>query len=48
MLNHFWKPDFNNAFLALFCNKQTSASSSYKQHFYKQRLAEIGKKSNKW
>ena len=48
MLSQFWIPDFNNAFLALFCNKQTSSSIFYKQHFYKQRQAEIGKKSDEW
>ena len=42
MLNHFWISDCSNAFLALFCNKQTSTAIFYKQHFYKQRQDEIG------
>ena len=41
MLDHFWIPDFDKAFLTLFCNKQTPTQSFYKQHFYfyKQRQA---------
>ena len=45
--DHFWIPDFNKAFLALFYNNQTSTRFFYKQHFYKQRQDEIGKKSSK-
>ena len=37
MLSQFWILDF-----------LTSTSIFYKQHFYKQRQAKIGKKSDKW
>ena len=48
-LDHFWIPDFDKAFLALFCNKQTPTLFFYKQYFYfyKQSQAEIGEKSSK-
>ena len=47
-LDHFWIPDFDKAFLALFCNKQTPTLFFYKQYFYfyKQSQAEIGEKSS--
>ena len=47
-LDYFWIPDFDKAFLASFCNKQTPTHFFYKQHFYKQSQAKIGKKSSKW